>query len=101
MSDANNTQVGGDHYRSKAVQPWDFIVSNGMGYLDGNVVKYVSRYRDKGGLQDLKKAMHYLEKLIEVEKLKQAIVSSHPVDSGFKPSSGPVRFPTYGTVDWS
>ena len=63
---ANSLQVGGSHYKDKAIQPWDYIASNGLGYLEGNVVKYVSRWREKGGLEDLKKAQHYLTKLIEV-----------------------------------
>jgi len=65
---ANNMQVGGEHYKNKAIQPWDFIIANGLGFLDGNVVKYVCRYREKGGLIDLEKARHYLDKLIETEK---------------------------------
>ena len=64
---ANDMQVGGMHYAEKAIQPWDFIVSNNIGYLEGNVIKYVSRWRDKGGVEDLRKAGHYLQKLIEVE----------------------------------
>lgn len=67
MSKANAVQVGGTHYKSKAIQPWDYITSNDLGYLEGNIVKYVSRWQDKGGLSDLDKAKHYLEKLIEVE----------------------------------
>jgi hypothetical protein len=63
---ANDNQVNGTHYKDKAIQPWDFIAGNDMGYLEGNVVKYVSRWRDKGGVQDLEKARHYLDKLIEV-----------------------------------
>jgi hypothetical protein len=63
---ANEQQVGGAHYATKAIQPWDFIIANNLGYLEGNVVKYVSRWKDKGGVQDLKKAQHYLQKLIEV-----------------------------------
>jgi hypothetical protein len=62
---SNDVQVGGDHYRKKAIQPWDYIISNNLGYLEGNVVKYVSRHADKAGLQDLEKAKHYLDKLIE------------------------------------
>lgn len=65
---ANATQVGGQHYKAKAIQPWDYIVANELGYLEGNVVKYVSRWKDKGGIEDLKKAMHYLTKLIEVNQ---------------------------------
>jgi hypothetical protein len=45
---ANDTQVSGSHYRSKAIQPWDYIVSNNLGYLEGNIIKYVSRYKEKG-----------------------------------------------------
>lgn len=64
---ANETQVGGDHYKSKAIQPWDYIASNNIGYLEGCIIKYISRHREKGGLEDLKKAEHFLAKLIEVE----------------------------------
>lgn len=64
---ANEEQVGGDHYKNKAIQPWDYIASNNLGYLEGCVVKYVSRYKEKGGMQDLEKAAHYLQKLMEVQ----------------------------------
>lgn len=67
---ANETQVGGDHYKSKAIQPWDYIVANDIGYLEGCVIKYVSRWKEKGGVVDLNKARHYLDKLIEVESSK-------------------------------
>jgi len=63
---ANDTQVGGDHYRDKKIQTWDYIVQNEIPYLEACVIKYVSRWRDKGGVEDLRKAQHYLEKLIEV-----------------------------------
>jgi len=63
----NNNQVGGKHYKDKRIQPWDYIHSNGIGYLAGNIIKYVSRYKDKSGLEDLYKAKHYIEKLIEEE----------------------------------
>jgi len=62
---ANEQQVGGDHYKTE-IQPWDFIVANNLGYLEGNIIKYVSRWKDKGGVEDLKKAQHYLQKLIEI-----------------------------------
>jgi hypothetical protein len=64
---ANEVQVAGDHYKDKAIQPWDFIAGNKLGYFEGNIVKYVSRWRDKGGIDDLRKARHYLDKLIELE----------------------------------
>lgn len=64
---ANDRQVGGAHYKTAGVQPWDYVVANGLGYFEGNVIKYVTRWRDKGGVDDLRKAQHYLEKLIELE----------------------------------
>ena len=63
----NDHQVGGSHYVSKTIQPWDYIAANNLDYFSGNVVKYVSRWRDKNGLEDLLKAKHYLEKLIELQ----------------------------------
>ena len=65
---ANEQQVGGAHYAVKAIQPWDFIMANNIGYMEGNIIKYLSRWKDKGGVQDLKKAQHYLQKLIEVSE---------------------------------
>lgn len=62
-----NKQVGGDHYKLP-IQPIEYILANGLGYCEANVVKYVSRWRNKGGIQDLKKAIHYLEMLIESEE---------------------------------
>jgi hypothetical protein len=53
------------------MQPWDYIIANNLNYLEGNIVKYVSRWRQKGGVEDLRKAKHYLEKLIEVETGEQ------------------------------
>lgn len=70
LSKSNSSQIGGSHYKDKAIQPWDYIISNGLGYLEGNIVKYVSRYKEKNGLEDLKKARHYLDKLIETQEGK-------------------------------
>ena len=64
---ANETQVGGSHYKGKTIQPWDYIAANELGYFEGNIVKYISRWQDKGGVDDLKKARHYLDKLIELK----------------------------------
>ena len=61
-------QVGGDHYSKLAIQPVTYINANGLSYLQGNVIKYVTRYKDKNGLQDLEKAKHYIEMLIELEE---------------------------------
>jgi hypothetical protein len=64
---ANDKQEGGSHYKGFSIQPWDAIIDWKLGYLDGAAMKYISRWRSKGGIEDLKKAIHYLEKLIEVE----------------------------------
>ena len=63
-------QVGGDHYSKLAIQPVTYINANGLSYLQGNVIKYVTRYKDKNGLQDLQKAKHYIDMLIELEDKK-------------------------------
>lgn len=67
---ANDRQEGGNHYRNKAIQPWDYIAGNGIGYLEGCAIKYLSRWREKGGVADLRKARHYIDKLIEMEEAK-------------------------------
>ena len=67
---ANEVQVGGEHYKSKDIQPWDAIHAWGLGFFSGNVVKYVARHREKNGVEDLKKARHYLDKLIEIMEAK-------------------------------
>ena len=67
---ANDIQVDGDHYKRQPIQPWDYIAANGLGFFEGNVVKYVTRWRDKAGVDDLRKARHYLDKLIELETNK-------------------------------
>ena len=65
MKETLNTQVGGSHYQKYAIQPIEFIIKNNIPFLEANVIKYVVRYKDKNGLEDLKKAKHYLEMLIE------------------------------------
>ena len=72
MSQANSVQYGGDHYKHKSIEPWDYIEANGIGFLDGNAIKYLTRWKAKNGIEDLKKARHYIDKLIEVETAKQS-----------------------------
>lgn len=67
MEKIKNTQVGGDHYRFMAIQPVEFIEANNLGYCVGNIIKYVCRYRRKNGKEDLLKARHYIDLLIEHE----------------------------------
>lgn len=67
---ALNTQVGGGHYKDKAIQPIIYIHANNLGFCEGNVVKYITRWREKNGIADLEKAKHYIELLIELEQTK-------------------------------
>ncbi len=67
---ALDTQVGGDHYKSMTIQPVEYVHANSIGYFEGNVIKYVSRWRAKNGIADLLKARHYLDLLIEFEQRK-------------------------------
>jgi hypothetical protein len=59
-----NKQVGGNHYDKMKIQPIAFIVDNDIPFIEGNIIKYVCRWKDKGGVEDLKKAKHYLDILI-------------------------------------
>lgn len=70
-----DVQVGGQHYKSLAIQPVEYIHANKLGYIEGNVIKYITRWNEKGGITDLEKAKHYIELLIELEskKLKEAL----------------------------
>lgn len=70
IQSADAIQVGGNHYSSKTIQPWAAMEAwmtreEFIGYLRGNVIKYTARCNDKGGIEDLKKAQHYLSKLVE------------------------------------
>lgn len=64
---ATSKQVGGDHYKISGVQPIEYIYANNLNFFEGSVVKYVTRWRNKGGIIDLEKAVHFLELLIELE----------------------------------
>lgn len=60
-------QVGGDHYKKYRIQPVEYAMANDLNYCQANIIKYVTRYKDKGGLQDLEKALHNLKILMELE----------------------------------
>ena len=67
MTNPLEKQVNGDHYVKCAIQPIEYIHANNMPFCEGNVVKYVTRWRNKNGVADLEKAKHYIELLIELE----------------------------------
>ena len=64
---ALNKQVSGNHYKDKGIQPIVYIHANNLGFCEGNVIKYVTRHKEKNGAADIKKAIHYLELLLELE----------------------------------
>ena len=64
-----NKQEGGDHYSKHNIQPYTFIQANDLSFFQGNVIKYVVRYKDKNGIEDLKKIIHYCE--LEIEQLRK------------------------------
>lgn len=66
---ALDVQVGGNHYKGFAIQPVEFIHKNNIPYIEGCAIKYLCRWREKNGIQDLKKARHYIDMLIEFEKI--------------------------------
>lgn len=68
MSKPFDTQVGGNHYKNLAIQPVEYIFKNNIGYFEGCVIKYVTRWKNKGGVQDLEKAKHFLELLIDLQE---------------------------------
>lgn len=63
---ALSSQVAGSHYKDMPIQPVEFIYKNSIGYLEGNVIKYVARHRLKNGIEDLNKAEHYLQLIKEL-----------------------------------
>jgi hypothetical protein len=73
VTGANAVQHGGKHYKALVIQPWDYIAANEIPFLEGNAIKYLTRWRDKGGLEDLRKARHYVDKLIELETQKGTV----------------------------
>ena len=64
---ALDTQVGGEHYKDMVIQPVEFIQKNRIGFVEGNIIKYICRWRAKNGLEDLHKVKHYIDLLIDIE----------------------------------
>lgn len=65
MTKANDTQVAGNHYRTK-IQHWDYVWANELDYFQAQITKYITRWKKKNGLQDLEKALHFLQKYLEL-----------------------------------
>lgn len=62
-------QVGGDHYKSLPIQPIEYILANQLGWCEGNIVKYITRWKTKGGVADIQKVIHYAEMLLEQQEM--------------------------------
>lgn len=69
---ALDTQVAGNHYKNMKIQPVEFIHANGIPFIEGCVIKYLARWRNKNGIDDLKKARHFIDLLIELEEKNTA-----------------------------
>jgi hypothetical protein len=74
MAKANERQVGGDHYKTEGPQHWDMVAQFTLDYFQGQITKYLFRWRKKGGVEDLEKARHYLDKYIELAKAERVKV---------------------------
>lgn len=103
MLKANDYQVGGNHYASK-IQHWDYVLANKIPYLEAMAIKYLTRWRNKGGHEDVKKAYHFLLKLAESEGIDlRADADAKPdeqcteQDSGGQAFGGP-GIPGFGTT---
>ena len=70
VATALDVQVGGEHYKKMKIQPVEFIHANGIPFIEGNIVKYVVRWREKNGIKDLEKVKHYVDLLIQLESRK-------------------------------
>jgi hypothetical protein len=62
---ASERQIGGDHYKTLPIQPGEYIRKNNLGWYEGNAIKYITRYKQKGGRADIEKSIHYLELILE------------------------------------
>lgn len=93
---ALDKQVSGNHYKGLKIQPIEYIHANGLDYLQGNVVKYVTRHKSKNGAADIQKAIHYLELILQLqygeeESQVHEIVGTEPVNDGWIDWSGGVH----------
>ncbi len=64
---ATKKQEGGDHYKRYSIQPIEYIVANDLKFIEGNIIKYITRHKEKGGKEDIEKIIHYCQLLIELE----------------------------------
>ena len=104
MKTANTRQVGGNHYQNQ-IQHRDWVFSNGLDYFQGQITKYVARWRHKNGIEDLEKALHFLEKYIELQKEENAMadvtinITGVSTNTTVDASGGNTNEPRYHVID--
>lgn len=85
---ALNDQVGGDHYKNFKIQPIRFIVENDLGFIEGNIIKYITRYKLKGNMadavKDLNKIKHYVDLLIEIKEFEESADWQGPINENIE-----------------
>lgn len=87
---ALESQEGGTHYKDMKIQPVEFIHANNLGFCEATAIKYLCRWRKKGGIQDLKKAIHFIEVLIELESSKSPIpINPLHINPSYQVKEGP------------
>lgn len=79
---ADDKQISGNHYKEMSIQPWTYVHANNLGYFEGSAIKYITRWRSKGGIADIQKAIHFLEKLIELESTSKSSAFAGDVLAG-------------------
>jgi hypothetical protein len=76
---AESIQVGGDHYQHYAIQPIEFITRNNIPFCEGNIIKYLCRYKYKDGKKDLEKSLHYLKLIDQFDRYHNIMWSSNVI----------------------
>ena len=80
---ACSTQVGGSHYKNYKIQPIEYTLANNLNFCQGNVIKYITRYKDKNGAEDLRKAIHYIDILLDEYDRIEEEERKYEEDNGF------------------
>lgn len=95
---ALKTQIGGDHYRKMVIQPIEYIYANKIPFIEGCIIKYASRWRDKGGIRDLEKIIHFAQLLMELENefktgndVHPSNTSSSALESALRKNEQPIQ----------
>lgn len=82
VTNPDTEQIGGRHYKKLAIQPWDYVIANDLDYFQGSIIKYVTRWKDKGWTEDLHKAKHFLDKYIITMEEKYKGLKQRDIQDG-------------------